>query len=158
MIAVDTKILVHTHREDSPWHEKALDRVTTLANSGAPWAVAWSSIHELRTIVTHPRAYDAPTPLATALEAIRARQTSPGLRLRGEGPGYFETLAKQATAGKIKGPKIHDARIASLCLHHGVKKICSADRDFTSFPDLVCENPLIQSGQRTFRPFASTGP
>jgi hypothetical protein len=44
------------------------------------------------------------------------------LRLLSEGPGYFETLANQATAGKIKGPKIHDARIASICLHHGVKK------------------------------------
>jgi predicted nucleic acid-binding protein len=143
MIAVDTKILVHTHREDSPWHEKALDRVTTLANSGAPWAVAWSSIHELLTIVTHPRAYDAPTPLATALEAIRARQTSPGLRLRGEGPGYFETLAKQATAGKIKGPKIHDARIASLCLSNGIEILYTADRDFSLFPELKTCNPLV---------------
>lgn len=39
--------------------------------------------------------------------------------------------------------KIHDARIASICQHHGVKKLWSADRDFTSFPELVCENPLI---------------
>jgi len=143
MIAVDTNILVYAHREDSPWHKKALDRVTTLANSGAPWAIAWSSLHEFLAIVTHPRIYDPPTPLTTALEALQAWQTSPGLRLLGEGPGYFETLAKQATAGKIKGPKIHDARIASICLHHGVKKLWSADRDFTSFPDLDCENPLI---------------
>ena len=144
MIAVDTNILVYAHREDSPWHEKALDRVTHLANSGAPWAIAWSNLHEFLAIVTHPKIYDPPTPLVTALEALRAWQTSPGLRLLGEGPGYFETLANQATAGKTKGPKIHDARIASICLHHGVKKLWSADRDFTSFPDLVCETPLIQ--------------
>lgn len=143
MIAVDTNILVYAHREDSPWHEPAITRVTTLANSGAPWAIAWSGIHEFLAIVTHPRIYDPPTPLATAIEAIRAWQTSPGLRLLGEGPGYFETLAQQALAGKIKGPKIHDARIASICLHHGAKKLWSADRDFTSFPDLACENPLI---------------
>jgi uncharacterized protein len=144
MIAVDTNILVYAHREDSSWHEKALELVTTLANSGAPWAIAWSSIHEFLAIVTHPKIYDPPTPLATALMTLEAWQTSPGLRLLGEGPGYFATFAKQATAGKIKGPKIHDARIASICLHHGVKKLWSADRDFTSFPELACENPLIQ--------------
>ncbi len=143
MIAVDTNILVYAHREDSPWHEKALARLTTLANSDAPWAITWSSLHEFLAIVTHPKIYDPPTPLATALDALRAWQASPSLRLLGEGQGYFETLAKQATAGKIKGPKIHDARIASICLHHGVKKLWSADRDFTSFPDLACENPLI---------------
>jgi hypothetical protein len=143
MIAVDTNILVYAHREDSPWHEQALACVTGLANSGSPWALAWSSVHEFLAIVTHPKIYDPPTPLALALDAIQAWQASPSLRLLGEGPGYFEVLSKQVSAGKIKGPKIHDARIASICLHHGVKKLWSADRDFSSFPDLACENPLI---------------
>ncbi len=40
MIAADSNILVYARREDSPWHEKALERVTTLANSGAAWAIA----------------------------------------------------------------------------------------------------------------------
>jgi len=143
MTAIDTNILVYAHREDSPWHEAALARVTALANSGAQWAIAWSSLHEFLAIVTHPRIYDPPTPLATALEALRAWQQSPGLRLLGEGPGYFETFSTQALAGKIRGPKIHDARIAAICLHHGVKNLWSADRDFTSFPNVACENPLV---------------
>jgi predicted nucleic acid-binding protein len=63
--------------------------------------------------------------------------------LIGEGPGYFEKLAAQATAGMIKGPKIHDARNAAICLHHRVKKLWSADRDFSLFPDLAYENPLV---------------
>ena len=143
MIAIDTNILVYAHREDSPWHEMARDRVTELANSGSPWSITWSSVHEFLAIVTHPRIYDPPTPLAMALAAIQAWQASPGLRLLGEGPGYFEKLAAQVTAGMIRGPKIHDARIASICLHHKVKKLWSADRDFSSFPDLACENPLV---------------
>ena len=54
-------------------------------------------------------------------------------------------------------PKIHDARIASIGLHHGVKKLRSAERDFTSFPDLVCENPLIQYREPTSRPLFPNG-
>jgi predicted nucleic acid-binding protein len=103
----------------------------------------WPSLHEFLAIVTHPKIYIPPTPLNIALDVLRAWQDSPGLRLLGEGPGYFETLAEQVTAGKINGPRIHDARIASICLHHGVKKLWSADRDFTSFPGLACENPPI---------------
>lgn len=143
MIAVDTNILVYAHREDSPWHEVALERVTDLANSGSPWAITWSSIHEFLAIVTHPKIYNPPTPLGSVLDSIRAWMESPGLRLLGEGSGYFEKLSKQATKGKIKGPRIHDARIASVCLHHGVKKLWTADRDFSAFPELSCENPLV---------------
>ena len=83
MIAIDTNILVYAHREDSPWHEQALEQVTHLANSGNPWAIPWSSVHEFLAIVTHPKIYNPPTPLANALESMRAWQESPGLRLLG---------------------------------------------------------------------------
>lgn len=43
----------------------------------------------------------------------------------------------------VSWDKIRDARIASICMHHGVKRLWSADRDFSSFPELVCENPLV---------------
>jgi hypothetical protein len=67
MIAVDTHILFDTHREDSPWYEKALDQDTMFANSGAPWAIAWSSLHEFLAIVTPenprcPHRFDLPAP------------------------------------------------------------------------------------------------
>ena len=64
---VDTNLLVYAHREDSPWHEKALARVTELANSDSPWAIPWSCVHEFLAIVTHPKIYNPPTPLVTAL-------------------------------------------------------------------------------------------
>ena len=143
MIAIDTNILVYAHREDSPWHEQAAKKMANLANSGVPWAITWPSVHEFLSIVTHPKIYDPPSPLKVALATIAAWQESPGLRMLGEGPGYFETLAKQVRAGKMKGPKVYDARIAAICLHHGVKKLWTANRDFSSFPELKCRNPLV---------------
>lgn len=41
MIAVDTNILVYAHREDSEWHQPAVQRLTQLAESGQPWAIPW---------------------------------------------------------------------------------------------------------------------
>jgi hypothetical protein len=47
---------------------------------------------------------------------------------------------------------VHDARIAALCRLHGIREFCSADRDFSRFPDLPQRNPLIpraaSAGQR----------
>ena len=39
---------------------------------------------------------------------------------------------------------VHDARIATLCHRHGVTTLYSADRDFSRFPDLYTENPLVR--------------
>jgi predicted nucleic acid-binding protein len=62
-------------------------------------------------------------------------------------PGYWEVISARVTAGMIKGPKIHDARIAAIRLHHRVKKLWTADRDFSSFPELACVNPLINQAK-----------
>jgi predicted nucleic acid-binding protein len=46
-------------------------------------------------------------------------------------------------AARLSGPRIHDARIAALCLHHGVRELWTADRDFSAFPQLKTRNPLV---------------
>ena len=35
------------------------------------------------------------------------------------------------------------ARIAALCMQHGVRELLSADRDFSRFPQIAVRNPLI---------------
>ena len=52
MIAVDTNILVYSHREESAWHADALARVTALAEGAAAWAIPWPCLHEFLSIVT----------------------------------------------------------------------------------------------------------
>lgn len=43
------------------------------------------------------------------------------------------------------GPRVHDARIAAICLQHGVRELLTFDRDFSRFPDLGTRNPVVQS-------------
>ncbi len=42
----------------------------------------------------------------------------------------------------FRGPNVHDARIAALCLHHGVRELWTVDRDFSRFSGLHTKNPL----------------
>lgn len=143
MIAVDTNLLIYAHREDADFHPQALRAVLDLAESGNRWAIPWPCIHEFLAVVTHPRIFTPPTPQAIAFDALDAWLGSPWCRTIGEGPGYFETLRVLVTSRKVVGPMVHDARVAAICLHHGVRELWTADRDFSRFSALSTRNPLV---------------
>ncbi len=143
MIAVDTNILIYAHREDSPFHEAADRAIASLAEGTAVWAIPWPCLHEFLAIVTHPRIYKPPTPLADAILQVEYWLESPSLRLLEEQPEYWEHLKRVLSKGGFTGPKVHDARIAALCLAHGVKNLWSADRDFSRVAGLRVQNPLL---------------
>jgi hypothetical protein len=143
LIAVDSNILVYSHREDSPWHDQAFSRIVKLAEGRVTWAIPWPCIHEFLAIVTHPRIYNPPTPLETAIEQVDAWLESPSLVMLSESEDYWQALRSILQSGRVSGPQIHDARIASICMQHGVSELWTADRDFGRFPGLAVRNPLI---------------
>jgi len=143
MIAVDTNVLVYAHREDSPWHPQAYARVKELAEGRALWALPWPCVHEFLAIVTHPRIYAPPTPLALALDQVEAWLESPGLVVLAESENYWPELRQMLIAGLVAGPQVHDARVAALCRLHGVRELWTVDRDFSRFPGLKVKNPLV---------------
>jgi toxin-antitoxin system PIN domain toxin len=142
MIAVDTNLLVYAHRRDALFHEAARESVRELAEGLAAWAIAWSCIHEFFAIVTHARIYNPPTPVPDAIAQIEAWLESPTVVLLGESDGYWPVLRRTLVSSKVSGPRAHDARIASVCLAHGVSELWSADRDFSRFNELRVVNPL----------------
>lgn len=144
MIAVDTNILVYAHRRDSPWHGPAAACVRELAEGAASWALPWPCLHEFLAIVTHERIFSPPTSLSKGVHQVSAWLESPSLVLLAETAGYWELLARLIERSKIHGPRVHDGRIAALCIHHGVRELLSADRDFSRFAELRTRNPLIE--------------
>lgn len=143
MIAVDTNLLVYAHRADAEYHHEARGVLQRLAEGSERWGVPWPCVHEFIAVVTNPRIYKAPTPLATAFEAVLALDEWANLDFLGEGDGYLRQLESLATAARIQGGAIHDARIAAICLHHGVRELWSADRDFSRYTRLPVRNPLL---------------
>jgi toxin-antitoxin system PIN domain toxin len=142
MIAVDSNILVYAHREDSPLYAPAFECVAGLAEGRQPWAVPWPCLHEFLAVTTHPRIYSPPTPLDLAVDQVEAWLESPGLILLTEDVGYWPRLRTLILAGQVAGPKVHDARIAAICLQNGVSELWTIDRDFSRFPGLKIRNPL----------------
>lgn len=113
-----------------------------MAEGAEPWAIPWPCLHAFLAIVTHPRISRTPTPLAAAIAQVEAWLESPTLTLLAEGESYWRVLQALLGEGRVTGPRVHDGRIAALCLSHGVRELWSSDRDFSRFPALVVKNPL----------------
>ncbi len=145
MIAVDTNLLIYSHRADSDWHEIAFLTLQQLAEGHQPWAIPWPCIHEFLAVVTHPKIYAPPTSITDAKIQIAAWLESPALVLLSETEQHWSILARVLTESQVTGPRIYDARIAALCLQHGVAELLSAERDFTRFPELKVRNPLVRT-------------
>ncbi len=143
MIAVDTNILVYAHRAESPWHGAAWATVARLAEARPAWAIAWPCLHEFLAVVTNPRVLKPPTPFGNAIDQIEAWRASPSLMLISETENHWAMLKDLTTAARTAGPAIHDARVAAICLEHGVNELFSADRDFARYPALKVRNPLV---------------
>lgn len=144
MIAVDTNVLVYAHRADSPFHGRARSVIEALAAGPRHWAIPWPCAHEFFAILTHPRIYKTVTPAATVFAQLRALQALPNLAFIGEADEHLVQLESVALAARCQGGAVHDARIAAICLSHGVSELWSADRDFSRFPALTVRNPLVE--------------
>ena len=143
MIAVDTNILVQAHRADAQWSDPARTCLRSLAEGRSAWAIPWPCIHEFLAIVTHPRIYTPPSTIEQAIDQIDAWMESPTLTVLGEPDDHWSILRGQLMAGQVRGPMVHDARVAALCIGNGVSELLTADRDFDRFPVLASRNPLI---------------
>ena len=143
MTAVDTNILVYAHRADSEWHDRAAACLRALAEGRADWAMPWPCLHEFVATVTHPRIFNPPSTVDQAIDQVEAWMESPSLTLLGEPHDHWPILRRQLLDGHVQGPVVHDARVAAICIGHGVRELLTADRDFDRFPSLRRRNPLV---------------
>jgi toxin-antitoxin system PIN domain toxin len=143
MVAVDTNVLVYAHRREVAEHTVAIRVVKQLADGGEAWAIPWPCVYEFFSVVTNSRIWKtaASTPIE-ASEQIEAWLASPSLRTLGETPHFWEILGALTRRPRVRGPVIHDARVAAICVAHGVDELLTRDRDFSLFPELRVRNPM----------------
>jgi uncharacterized protein len=143
VIALDTNVLVYAHRREPVEHDAARRLVRRLAEGSEPWAIPWPCIYEFFSVVTNPRIWkEAASSPEQAWLQLDAWFGAPGLRLLGETDGFAQVMAPLLRRPRVRGPVVHDARVAAICLAHGVETLLTRDRDFSLFPELTSENPF----------------
>lgn len=143
MIAVDSNLLVYAHRAESPFHVPAFECVKSLAEGGQPWGMPVSCLHEFLSVVTNRKIFNPASGFDQALAQVDAWIASPQAHVLHSGSQHWRILSELTRKAKLQGGQFHDARIAAICIEHGVSELWSADRDFGRFKALRTTNPLV---------------
>lgn len=137
----DVNVLVYAFREDAPGHRHWRGWLEGLVDAPEPYGVSDHILAGFLRVVTHPRVFDPPTPLETALafaEAIRSRPNAVVLR---PGPRHWEIFSRISRETDARGNLLPDAWLAALAIEQGCEFI-TADRGFARFPSLRWSRPV----------------
>jgi toxin-antitoxin system PIN domain toxin len=134
VIAVDTNILVYAHREELPQHRRARERLVSLAEGAARWAIPVFCLGEFLRVTTHPRLLAPPFSIDEACEALGRILAAPSVDIIVPGDRFWPLLTRAAGEGDASGNLVFDAQIVALCREAGVSVLLTEDRDFDRFP------------------------
>ena len=124
MIAVDTNLLVYAHRREARLGDAAHAIMAGLAEGDRTWAIPWPCCFEFLSVVTNRRIWkDEATTPEHAWRQFQAWRMSPSNRMIGETDDFTDILERFVTRPHIVGGVVHDARIAALCIAHGVEEL-----------------------------------
>ena len=142
MLLFDVNIWVYAHREDSPNHDQYWKFVHSIIENDNPFAVSTQVLSGFLRIVTHPKIFNPPSPISTALQFCHqiinhqdAVSVFPSNR-------HWEIFEKLCSSTEAKGNLIPDAFFAALAIESGCTWVTS-DRDFSRFPGLDWKHPLL---------------
>jgi uncharacterized protein len=110
-------------------------------NSDAAYGLSDLVFSGFLRVVTHPRVFVEPTPLATALAfAGEVRDRSNCVHIT-PGERHREIFARLCREAEVKGDIVADAYLAALAIETGSEWI-TTDRDYARFRGLRWRHPL----------------
>ena len=137
----DVNVLVYSHRRDAADHVRYRQLVEEMLASDSAFALSDVILSGFVRVVTHPKVFREPTPMAKALSFVRDLRQSPNAFRAIPGPRHWEVFERLCGAPGVRGNLVPDAFLAALAIESGLELI-TADRDFARFPGLRWRHPL----------------
>jgi toxin-antitoxin system PIN domain toxin len=141
VILLDVNVLVAAHREDAPRHAEVHRWLADVVNGVEGFGVADLVLGGFVRVVTHPRVFSPPTPLARALEFVEALRSSPAAIVVGPAARHWELFLRACRDGRVQGNLVPDAWLAALAIESGCEWI-TFDADYARFPGLRWRRPV----------------
>ncbi len=135
MILADVNVLIHAYRDDASLHGLYRPWLESLINGDEPYGVSPLALSGLMRIVTNPRIYPRPDPVADVVSFAQSLVNQPHCRVIHPGPRHWQMFCELCRTTKATGDLIPDAWFAALAIEHGCEWI-TEDRDFARFPGL----------------------
>jgi len=141
MMLADTSVLVYAFNTSAERHLEYKAWAEAMVNGPEPYGVADFALTGLVRVVTDPRIFRLPAPLARALEFASEIRGQPHAEVVGPGRQFWEIFADLCQKTDAVGKLVPDAYLAALAVERGCELI-TADRDFRRFPGLRWRHPL----------------
>ena len=97
----------------------------------------------MRHVWDWPRG-EGPISLSDAVLAVSDWLARPSVVLLDPGERHWSILSSLLPKGQARGSLVTDAHLAALASEHGAT-LCTNDSDFTRFPGLQLDNPMVSS-------------
>ena len=141
MILVDANLLIYAHVKAFAQHQAARDWLDEQLNDISRVGLPWASLLAFLRVVTNPRIFEQPEPIADAWAQVMAWLACDTTWIPEPTEHHSETLGRLIALPGVHGNLVPDAHVAALAIEHGVT-LCSTDGDFGRFPGLRWLNPL----------------
>ena len=139
--AIDVNILLYASDADSSLHDAARSFVESCAKGDAVFYLAWPTVMAYLRMSTHPAIFRRPLAPEEALANMDVLLSRPQARVLAEGERFWSCYQALAQQLPMRGNLVPDAHLAALLHEHGIRRICTHDRDFRKFPDIEVFDP-----------------
>ena len=141
MILLDSSVLVYAHRSDVPRHADYRRWLEERLAGEDYFGFSEAGLAGFLRIVTEPRIFSKPTPIAQALRFAEALRAAPTTVPVAPGPRHWEIFSRLCRRPEVRGNLVHGAWFAALAIETGCEWI-TTDRNYARFPDLRWSHPL----------------
>jgi toxin-antitoxin system PIN domain toxin len=142
MILVDANILLYAEDRQNPSHEAARNWWDAQLSGSSPVGLCWEVICSFIRIGTNPHVFENPLSLPQAVSRVRSWLEQPCVRIIKPTDRHWEAFNEMLSGGQAAANLVMDAHLAALAMEHGCVLV-STDRDFSRFPKLKWDNPLV---------------
>jgi toxin-antitoxin system PIN domain toxin len=141
VILVDANILIYSHVASFSQHKAARKWLDQQLNGSTRVGLPWGSLLAFLRLVTNPRVFERPEPMADAWHQVRAWLARETAWIPQPTEHHADLLNELLALPGVHGNLVPDAHLAALALGHGLT-LCSTDGDFARFPTLRWQNPI----------------
>jgi uncharacterized protein len=141
LILIDADILIYAHVSSFAQHDAARDWLDRQLNGIPRVGLPWASLLAFLRLVTNPRVFARPEPIADAWNQVMAWLACRTAWVPEPTDRHIEVLGELIGLPGVHGNLVPDAHLAALAMEHGLT-LCSTDGDFARFPGLRWLNPL----------------